>query len=68
MKHSLMMAIAGVMGVAVVAGAQVESDNQPDWYVAPGAGLLLFEGDQEVENGYQLNVDRGHGAAGSQPG
>ena len=59
MKYRLMMAIAGVVGFAVVAGAQVESDNQPDWYVAPGMGLLLFEGDQEVENGFQVNVRLG---------
>jgi outer membrane protein OmpA-like peptidoglycan-associated protein len=56
MKKYLTMAIAGVMSFAVVAAAQVESDNQPDWYVAPAIGLLLFEGDQEVENGMQLNV------------
>jgi len=59
MKHCLMMAVAGVMSFAVMAGAQVESDNQAYWYVAPGAGLLMFEGDQEVENGFQVNVRLG---------
>ena len=56
MKYRLMMALVGVMSIAAVAGAQVESDNQPDWYVSPAIGLLVFEGDQEVENGLQFNV------------
>jgi outer membrane protein OmpA-like peptidoglycan-associated protein len=56
MKYRLMAALAGVVSVAALAGAQVESDNQADWYVAPGIGLLIFEGDQEVENGIQFNV------------
>ncbi len=56
MKYRLMMVMVGVVSLAVVARAQVESDNQANWYVAPSLGLLLFEGDQEVENGYQVNV------------
>lgn len=59
MKNCLLMAIVAVVGMATLAGAQVESDNQANWYVAPGVGLLLFEGDQEVEDGLQMNVRAG---------
>ncbi|MBT7069201.1 MAG: OmpA family protein [Verrucomicrobia bacterium] len=60
MNNRLISGVVAVMCMAGVVSAQVESDNQAHWYVSPAIGLLMFEGDQEVENGIQGNIRLGY--------
>jgi outer membrane protein OmpA-like peptidoglycan-associated protein/opacity protein-like surface antigen len=60
MKQGLMMGAVAMLCMAGMVRAQVESDNQARWYVSPSLGMLLFEGDEEVESGYEMNVKLGY--------
>ena len=59
MKTCGMLLLVGCL-LANMAMGQVETENRAKWYVCPGLGYYLFEGDEEVESGYTLNARVGY--------
>ncbi|MCX7590516.1 MAG: OmpA family protein, partial [Kiritimatiellae bacterium] len=56
----LAVGLCGWLATARGAGNVVEESGEAKWYVSVSPGALVFEGDEEVESGFQLTTRLGY--------
>lgn len=49
----------GVATICVASHSFAEESDLASWYLSPSMGMMLFEGDEEVKDGYSLNMRLG---------
>ncbi len=59
-KVSLFLSVLVIALSAVRIAPAAEKSDLSDWYITPGLGLIMFEGDEEVEDGLLLSLRLGN--------